>query len=418
MNDNIIISRLGQNNATGDDRALFKEKSLTDILEFFKLNTMIRNLITVKTIESGKSASFPVVGTATAEYLTPGDPLDGRKIKHTERVISIDDLLVSEAYIFDLDKAMAAYDSKAYYIKQLGEALARSWEKDAMRTLVQAASINNAAELSAAGMKPFDDQKYNETVLIATADKANGLKVYQAILAAYDIWFSQENVGEPVVILQPEQYSAILINPATTGTTFVDDENSRTGKVPMIAGMKVYRSPHLPKGVVVAGDSTKAKYAGNYTGTLGVVFSEGAVASLELMSISNELSREHRYKADLMSADMAVGFGVLNPACAVLIAETGTPVLSFYNALVGSIAVVPATISLDLSDAQTQAISIDVTMTNGSIVNMTSGFTVVSSDPAKASVSGNVVSPVAVGTSTLTVSFAGKTVTRLATVVA
>ena len=331
MSDNVTISRLGQNNGAGDDRALFKEKALTDILNFFKLTTVIRNLITVKSIPDGKSASFPVVGTASAQYLTAGESLDGEKIKHTERTIEIDGLLVAHAFIFDLDKAMAHYDSKAHYNKQIGMSLAKSWEEDALRTLVQCAAIKNSADLAAAGIKAFDDQKYNTPVTIASGDVLNGLKLYQAVVDAGTQWYQNENIGEAVVLLQPAQYAAFLVNPATTGTTYVDDPASQSGKVPMVNGMKVYKSPYIPKGVVTASDSVKAKYAKNYTGTLGVVFSEGAIAALELMTMSNELSREHRNKADLMSADMAVGFGILNPASAVLIAVTGSPVTDLYD---------------------------------------------------------------------------------------
>lgn len=331
MADNVTTSRLGQNNGAGDDRALFKEKALTDILNFFKLTTVIRNLITVKSIPDGKSASFPVVGTASAQYLNAGESLDGEKIKHTERTIEIDGLLVAHAFIFDLDKAMAHYDSKSHYNKQIGMSLAKSWEEDALRTLVQCAAIKNAADLAAAGIKAFDDQKYNTPVTIASGDVLNGLKLYQAVVDAGTQWYQNENIGEAVVLLQPAQYAAFLVNPATTGTTYVDDPASQSGKVPMVNGMKVYKSPYIPKGPVAASASIKAKYAKDYTGTLGVVFSEGAIAALELMTMSNELSREHRNKADLMSADMAVGFGILNPASAVLIAVTGSPVTDLYE---------------------------------------------------------------------------------------
>lgn len=326
----ITPSRTGQNNATGDSRALFKEKAMTDILEFFKTTLTISEHITHKSIENGKSASFPVIGTASAQYLAAGDSLNGEAIKHTERIIAIDDLLVAHAFIFDLDAAMEHYNSEAAYMVQIKESLKRSWEQDAYRTLVQAAAIKNATDLAAAGLKAFDEQKYNTPVTVAAADVKKGMVIYQAVLDAYDQWFANENIGEPAVVLQPAQYSALLANPATTGTTFVDDPASQSGKVPLVAGMKVYRTPYLPKAAVTASVSIKAKYAGDYTGTLGVVFSKGAIGVLSLKEIQVELSREHRNKADLMSADMAIGFGILNPACAVLIAVNSSAVLTFF----------------------------------------------------------------------------------------
>ena len=328
QNHPVVPSRLGQANGVGADRALFENKALTDIIAMFKVTSLASQLVTKKTIDSGKSASFPVIGIAPAEYLVQGDSLDGKKIKHSSRTIVIDDLMVAHAYIFDLDEAMANYDSKATYVKQIAMSLVKRYEEDLFRTIVKTAAITSTLQATAAGLDAFDDQKFNAPVLVTTVNKTNGVFIYQAILAAKTSWFANENIGDPVVVLQPEIYSTLLVNPASTGTTWVDDEASQSGKVPMVAGMKVYQTPYLPKGVVTAGLNTKAKYAGNFTGTLGVVFSPEAVAALELLGIKNEMSREHVVKSDLMSADMAVGFGTLNPAAAVLIAETATAILT------------------------------------------------------------------------------------------
>ena len=72
-NGNTTPSRAGQINSAGDVSALFLKKFAGEILTTFEENNVFKPLHTVRTIESGKSAQFPVTGIATASYHTPGE---------------------------------------------------------------------------------------------------------------------------------------------------------------------------------------------------------------------------------------------------------------------------------------------------------------------------------------------------------
>ena len=107
------ISRLGQSLAAGDDNALFLKIFAGEVLATFQEVNKFMGLQVTRTITSGKSASFPVIGTAGARWHTPGESVitdaDSQgtaylsKIKHTEREIFIDDCMVSSVLIDDLD---------------------------------------------------------------------------------------------------------------------------------------------------------------------------------------------------------------------------------------------------------------------------------------------------------------------------
>ena len=118
----IGISRLGASNLGADKDALFLKVFSGEVLQVFEENNALLPLVRQRTISSGKSAQFPVTGVATAKYHTPGEsimgsgtdtssPADGvldsskylTQMKHTERVISIDGMLVSSAFIGDID---------------------------------------------------------------------------------------------------------------------------------------------------------------------------------------------------------------------------------------------------------------------------------------------------------------------------
>ena len=55
-------SRVGQVNSAGDVDALFLKKFSGEILQTFEESNVFKALHTVRTIESGKSAQFPVTG--------------------------------------------------------------------------------------------------------------------------------------------------------------------------------------------------------------------------------------------------------------------------------------------------------------------------------------------------------------------
>ena len=77
-----------------------------EVLAAFEERNVMMPLHTVRTITSGKSAQFPLTGTATAGYHAPGDEILGTAINHSERVINIDNLLVASAFIANIDEAM------------------------------------------------------------------------------------------------------------------------------------------------------------------------------------------------------------------------------------------------------------------------------------------------------------------------
>lgn len=311
-------SRSGQNNKTGDDRILFEKKMQTDVLRYFQSTNVAKELVTNKTIENGKSAAFPVVGNATAQYHTVGTLIDGTGIAATEREITIDDMLIGFAYIPDIDDAMVHYDAKSAYNESIGRALAKRYDQDLLRMIVIAGDIGDATDATAAGLKAFDDDIYTTPVTFAVAgDELIGAKVYAKISEAVAQWASKDVVGEPVVVLKPDVYYALLNNPAQTGMTWANDEASQSGKVPLVLGKRVLMSPHIPTADDSANTALNAKYRANFSKTVGVIFSKECVAALQLLNLSMRSDYVPTRLSTLVVGKMAVGFGILNHACSI-----------------------------------------------------------------------------------------------------
>ena len=121
---NFTASRLGLVNNTGTSYdALFLKVFSGEVLSSFRKATVFESLHTVRTISSGKSAQFPIIGPP-ASYHTPGTQLTGNAIKHAEATMLIDDKLVSNVFVADIDEAKNHYDVRSQYSTQMGNALA------------------------------------------------------------------------------------------------------------------------------------------------------------------------------------------------------------------------------------------------------------------------------------------------------
>lgn len=313
-------SRSGQNNGADSDRALFEKKMQTDVLRFFQSTNIAKELVTRKTIENGKSASFPVVGNATASYHEVGVELDGTTIKATEREITIDKVLEAHCYVPDIDEAMVHYDANSAYNESIGRALGKKYDEDLFRQIAIAANIIDDASALAAGLLAFDDDIYTTVTTFAVAlDELIGSKVYAKIVEMITQWVDKDIVGEPVIVLKPAPYYALLNNPANTGMTWANDEASQSGRVPMVLGKRVLTSPHIPTADDSANTAVSTKYRANFTKTVGLMFSKEAVGALELMSLSFRSDYVPTRLSTLLVGKMLVGFGILNHQAAMVL---------------------------------------------------------------------------------------------------
>ena len=101
---NAVASRIGSINSATDKDALFLKVFSSEVLATFMRENKMLGMTSVRSISSGKSAQFPVIGTTSAAYHTVGNEIVGTEVKHAEKIISIDDLLLSSAFLANLDK--------------------------------------------------------------------------------------------------------------------------------------------------------------------------------------------------------------------------------------------------------------------------------------------------------------------------
>jgi hypothetical protein len=358
------VSFQGQNNNTGDVRDLFLKLYAGEVLTAFEEKKVIMDKVRTRTISKGKSASFPMTGRASAEYLTPGNEITGGQIRAGERIVTIDDLLISSQFIANIDEAINHYDVRSIYSKEAGIALANEADRNVARMLVKASLSTNAAR--AAGLiqdyKSFTEEDFTNNVVIGdnAADDLVASDIAQAIFNARKE-MEKKNVPTDgaVVMLPPDQYYALL--DVTDGNKLVymnrdfgGEGSIASATVPSIAGMPVYMSNHadvtnlytaLAAGAgegVTSDNAPLANTAGSGRTThydlptadvdgadmvalaariRGFVFTPDAVATVKLMDLGLESEYQINRQGTLMVAKYAMGHNVLRPASAIALLE-------------------------------------------------------------------------------------------------
>ena len=107
------LTRPGQLNSANDSRALYLKLFSGEMFKGFQRNAIARDLVTKRTLKNGKSLQFIYTGRTTAEYHVPGQSIlgnDDGAPPVAEKTITIDDLLISSAFVYDLDETLAHYD--------------------------------------------------------------------------------------------------------------------------------------------------------------------------------------------------------------------------------------------------------------------------------------------------------------------
>ena len=332
---NTSPSRLGQINASGDVNALFLKVFSGEILTTFEEQNIMKDLHMVRTISSGKTAQFPVTGIADAKYHTVGeDIVDAGNnylsaIKHAERTINIDDVLIASTFIANIDELKNHYDVRSIYAKELGKALAKRFDIATMKTLFAAAG----------GTSPIGGASGTEVSGATTTSAAGLVDALYAVARSLDEKDSPED-GR-FAILTPSQYYTLLtadnvaINRDTGGIG-----NVATGKIPMVAGIKLFKSNHLDD-VISLGDASGTStgdgeanndvfgaggegYNGDFSALSGSGSAKGflagtreAIGTVKLLDLATESEYQIQRQGTLFVAKYAMGHGVLRPECAV-----------------------------------------------------------------------------------------------------
>jgi len=371
------LTRPGQLNAANDARALYLKLFSGEMFKGFQRNTIARDLVMKRTLKNGKSLQFIYTGRTTAEYHTPGNAILGNTDGAppvAEKTITVDDLLVSSAFVYELDETLAHYELRGEISKKIGYALAEKYDRLIFRAISKGARI--ASPITKAN---FVEPGGTQIQVGAGSDANDSLVSANLVTAFYDAAAALDEKGISndgrVAVLNPRQYYALikdvngnhLINRDVQGTALQSGEG-----IIEIAGIKIYKSMNVPflskygtkyipssgndntvdtnttnpgntgsfvdvgiedARASVTGVNNEYGQASNFANSCGLIFQKEAAGVVEAIGPQVQVTSGDVsviYQGDVILGRLAMGADFLNPAaCVELFAGTTTKPAAF-----------------------------------------------------------------------------------------
>lgn len=357
-------SRLGQVNLAGGTDELFLKVFSGEIIASFEEANLMLPLTKVRTISSGKVASFAVTGVATAGYHTPGESVLStgastgflgtavgtygtsgnigtdagsakylQQFKHNEKLIYIDDVLLSSVFVADIDELKNHYDVRSTYSREIGRALAYTSDKNLIRTVIAAArkTTDRYGVVSGTSTQYLGGQ-------IDVSDASSSANASEDLIAA--LFIAAQKMDEKNVpmdgryaILTPANYYKLVNGDGAKiaiNKDYGGNGNIAKGQIVEIAGITVMKSNHLPTANESSAQSVLHGAAGikndvgvsdggysglDFSATQGIVFHTDGVGTVKLMDLSVESEYIMERLGTLMLAKYAMGHGILREEC-------------------------------------------------------------------------------------------------------
>ena len=175
--------------ASTSSRQLFLKLYAGEVMTAFQTKNIMMNYTRTRNISKGKSAQFIMTGKhRTAGYHTPGyEIVPGTTAKQTERVVSIDDLLIVNQFIPNIDEAMSQYDIRSVYSQEAAYGLAYAADKNILRMAIKAGLSTSAAAVAALVQEnvAWTDEDFTANVLIGTcAQSVKSMYFMEAVIEA------------------------------------------------------------------------------------------------------------------------------------------------------------------------------------------------------------------------------------------
>jgi len=259
------LVNVGQSNLSGDKRALYLKLFSGEMFKGFQHNAIARDMVMKRTLKNGKSLQFIYTGRTTAEYHTPGNAILGNSDGAppvAEKTITVDDLLISSAFVYDLDETLSHYDLRSEISRKIGYALAEKYDRLIFRAIARGA--RSASPVSATN---FVEPGGTQIRVGTTTNESDAFSSSALIAAFYDAAAAMDEKGVSsdgrCAVLNPRQYYELIQAVGSNGLVNRDAQGSALqggNGIIEIAGIHIYKSMNIP---------FLGKYGTKYGGTSG-----------------------------------------------------------------------------------------------------------------------------------------------------
>lgn len=306
----LTLTRSGeQAGGASDAFELFLTTYSGEVLTAFRRRTATDGRFMERTISSGHQAQFPVLGRTSAAYHTPGSYLTGaQSVPHGQRLIKIDNILLSDIAVAEFDELLNHYDVRGEYAMQQGEALAIQKDSHVLQVGILAARgtdvLNNALP---------DGGSSNNTDYATVGDTlASGITA--AAQRLDENWVPDE---DRYCYLKPAQFYLLQQTTKLLNKDWGGEGSLAAGTLPRITNVQLVKTNNFPAGSDVAAiTGERNTYAVDAQNTVALVTHRSSVGTLRRMGVSTDAGWERMVQSWVLIAKYAMGHGILRPEAA------------------------------------------------------------------------------------------------------
>ncbi len=293
-----------------------------ELFKAYESATIARDTVQRRTLKNGKSLQFIFTGRMQAAYHEPGTPILGSGDPPVaEKTIVCDDLLISSAFVYDLDETLAHYSLRGEISKKIGHALAEAYDKKIFRQIAKAAreahpiTASPGPEPGGTQIKLGANKEYDAQALV------DGFFEAAAVL-------DEKNVPKQgrTAVLNPRQYYALVSQ--VSSNILNRDYGNNSGSLQSgeglveIAGINIKRSNNLPflAGTVNSQSGENNDYSADFSNHCGLIYQKDVAGVVEAIGPQVQVTSGDvsvLYQGDVILGRLAMGAGTLNPAAAI-----------------------------------------------------------------------------------------------------
>ena len=293
-----------------------------EMFKAYESATIAKGTVQSRTLKNGKAMQFIFTGRMEASYHEPGTPILGSGDPPVaEKTIVCDDLLVSSAFVYDLDETLAHYSLRSEIAAKIGHALAEAYDKKIFRQIAKAA--REAHPITAApGPEPG-----GSIIQLGANKEFDAQAIVDAFFEAASI-MDEKNLPKQgrMAVLSPRQYYALIsqVDSNILNRDYGNTQGSLNSGDGLyeIAGIPIKRSNNLPflAGNIAAVNGENNNYSGDFSTHCGLIYHKDAAGVVEAIGPQVQTTGSDvrtMYQGDIIVGRLAMGCGTLNPACAI-----------------------------------------------------------------------------------------------------
>ena len=367
------LTRPGSLNGAADSRALLLKLFSGEMFKGFQNNAIARDLVMKRTLKNGRSLQFIYTGRTNAEFHVPGQSILGNSDGAppvAEKTITCDDLLISSAFVYELDETLTHYELRGEISKKIGYALAEKYDRLIFRAISRGARAKSPVQKT-----NFEEPGGTQIRVGTTTNASDAYSATGLVNAFYDAAAALDEKGVSsdgrVGVLNPRQYYELIQQVGENGLVNRDEQGTSRQKgngIVEIAGIKIFKSMNIPffsnygtkygtgsatnPGVTdpgntgdfvgeaqedgrnsVTGINNDYGQASNFANSCGLIFQKEAAGVVEAVGPQVQVTSGDVsviYQGDVILGRLAMGADYLNPAAAVeLYAGTATAPAQF-----------------------------------------------------------------------------------------